>query len=80
MEALNAQTDQKPPFAFSMAQELTSSIWAPSLPSSSPLRTALQAALQGTQTQSDNVGHVLLDSLLPPLSLSYLRCMHHCRL
>jgi hypothetical protein len=53
----------------------TSFIRAPSSPSSSPLRTALHAALQGTQTQSDNVRHVLV-GLTSPSSLAQLSEMY----
>jgi hypothetical protein len=59
----------------SLVLKLTSFIRAPSSPSCSPLRTALHAALQTTQTQSDNVRHVLV-GLTSPSSLAQLSEMY----
>ena len=53
----------------------TSFIRAPSSPPSSPLRTALHAALQSTQTQSDNIRHVLV-GLTSASSLAQLTEMY----
>jgi hypothetical protein len=59
----------------SLVLKLTSFIRAPSSPPSSPLRTALHAALQSTQTQFDNVRHVLV-GLTSPSSLAQLSEMY----
>ena len=59
----------------SFIRKLTTLISAPSSPPSSPLRAALHSALLSTQTQSDNVRHVLV-GLTSPSSLAQLSEMY----